>query len=161
MFSQFGQWHATVALAMDEAGTATPTKAQGIVGPKLNDGEKIEECIVCEESFTAADFSSRRSTRYTGHCPKCSLELRAILAASKGAPDESGTGGSADDGSSTSKYLTNLAKSDKDPGWFEILVFFPSVELIAHQQTKFQFSGGHICHDGTAATPQAQKDCTS
>ena len=101
-----------------------PSKAMVSQKHTQDDTEKSEECIVCEETFTAADFSSRRSTRYAGHCPKCSLELRSILAASKGAPDESGTGGSADDGSSTSKYLTNLAKTDKDLGGLKYLSFF-------------------------------------
>ena len=66
-----------------------------------------EVCIVCQLEFSDEDFSSRRSTRYLSHCPKCSLGLRQILNASKGSE-------SSKEDESTSKYLQNLAKEDPE-----------------------------------------------
>lgn len=70
------------------------------------------DCLVCETTFRSADFSSRRATRYQGHCPKCSKELRAILTASKTGSSASTGDGNGDGDESTSKYMQALAKDD-------------------------------------------------
>lgn len=70
-----------------------------------------EACMVCQSSFLPTDFSSRRATRYLNHCPKCSLELRAILTASKGTEADSAAGGGGD---STAKYLQTLARDEPE-----------------------------------------------
>ena len=83
------------------AWTAEPTS--GGSGP-------AEVCIVCQANFFPTDFSSRRATKYLAHCPKCSLELRSILTASKGTEADAAGGG----GDSTAKYLQSLAKDEPE-----------------------------------------------
>ncbi|CAK9039024.1 unnamed protein product [Durusdinium trenchii] len=106
-----------------DAGEAPDAAAKAAVvaaAPAVDAAEMIT-CIVCLHLFCMNDFPSKKSTRYAGHCPKCSLQLRGILNASKGslpttsaADEAAGCSEMSGAGDDTSKYLQNLAKEDPE-----------------------------------------------
>ena len=78
------------------------------------------ECVACLKMYKPSDFAGKRPTRYSNHCPKCSLDLRTILKACEDEVDDSSapeivpsddaSGGSA----STKVFLRKLATANPE-----------------------------------------------